>query len=104
MITYLIFNLLFRKKRTQNVGSISDTLHNMWDSVRNFAHASVKLPENETRNICGITPNNDALVVVSFDGYIHRFSLDTVSGGECPLENKYKILETRDQYDSSLLK
>jgi len=73
----------------------------MWDSVRNFAHASVKLPENETRNICGITPGGDSLIVVSFDGYIHRFSLDAANGGECTLENKYKVLDTRDQYEGS---
>ncbi|KAL9652327.1 hypothetical protein ABK040_011984 [Willaertia magna] len=88
-------------KKRQNVGTLSDTLHNMWDSVRNFAHASVKLPESETRNICGITPNNEALIVVSFDGYIHRFGLDLVNGGEMALETKFKVIENRDQFDET---
>jgi hypothetical protein len=31
------------KKSNANVGSLTDTVMNMWDSVRDFAHAKIKV-------------------------------------------------------------
>jgi len=79
------------QKRKQ-IGTLSDTIGNLWDSVRDFAHAKVKFTNSmDSRNICGITPSGNTLMVMTFDGYLHKFSLDLVNGGEAKLENSYSL-------------
>ncbi|KAL0483094.1 autophagy-related protein ATG18 [Acrasis kona] len=88
--TIHIYKLEGRHKNKGNVGTLTDTVMNMWDSVRDFAHAKIK---NVGPTKCGINANGDALTVVGYDGLVHRFSLDSANGGECKLEQTENLLE-----------
>jgi autophagy-related protein 18 len=88
--TIHVFKLENGTKKNTSVGSLSDSIMNMWDSVRDFAHAKIK---TGVQNICGITPSGDALIVVGYDGFVHRFTLDINNGGECKLEKTDYMLE-----------
>lgn len=80
------------QKKKQHVGTLTDTIGNLWDSVRDFIHAKVKSTAPDNKNICGISQNGDALFVLTFDGFLHKFSLDATSTGEAKLENSQYLL------------
>lgn len=43
-------------------------------------------------------PSGDALVVVGYDGFVHRFTLDVNNGGECKLERTdYMLAESSEK-------
>lgn len=80
-------------KEGRNVGSISDTLSNMWDSVRDFAHVKLR-SEGPTRNIC-VIPNGDSRVLVAtWDGFLYQYNLDAINGGQCHLEKEDRLLDS----------
>jgi hypothetical protein len=72
-------------KKKQNVGTLTDAFSNMWDTQRDFAHAKLT-KSSDMKNICGFAPSGDAVHVVTFDGFVHRFSFSKEIGGEAKLD------------------
>jgi len=79
------------------VGTISDAISNMWDSIRDFAH--VKIPKGESvKNVCSFTATGEGIQVICHDGNLHRYTVDKHSG-ECKLDYTKNILEMAEGED-----
>eukprot|EP00299_Pterocystis_sp_00344_P013967 c6901_g1_i1.p1 GENE.c6901_g1_i1~~c6901_g1_i1.p1 ORF type:complete len:362 (+),score=42.44 c6901_g1_i1:30-1088(+) len=68
---------------------VPSMLTSMLESSRHFAF--IKLQVQPQRIICSFTSDNTITVVTCADGIMHRYVLDPQVGGECRLENEFRL-------------
>eukprot|EP01006_Ploeotia_vitrea_P006475 TRINITY_DN13230_c0_g1_i1.p1 TRINITY_DN13230_c0_g1~~TRINITY_DN13230_c0_g1_i1.p1 ORF type:complete len:365 (-),score=23.95 TRINITY_DN13230_c0_g1_i1:205-1299(-) len=93
--TIHIYKLTDQKKGSadgRQVGSLQDTLSNMWDSVRDFANIKVRSDSGVAKNIC-VIPNDSTVLVATYDGFLYQYALDPVIGGACRLEKELRLMD-----------
>lgn len=93
-------HIIFSKKQKPASGGLTDAISNMFDSIRDFAHAKIQTKSSELRNIVQFSPTSDAVIVATFDGFLYRFSFDRQQqAGECVLDSQKSISEVAAEMD-----
>lgn len=81
------------RQKKKNVGTISDTISTIMESVRDFAHFTLKDVANNTRTVCAISSDDKYVNVVTYSGLFFRYSIPP-NGGECTLKQKDSLWKT----------
>lgn len=78
--------MLYRQRK-KNVGTFSDTITNLMESVRDFASFTLPgdVPRN-VKNVVGITKDDSSVIVVTYTGVYLKYSINK-NGGECSLQS-----------------
>lgn len=63
------------------------------ESVRDFAHFTLKDVANNTRTVCAISSDDKYVNVVTYSGLFFRYSIPP-NGGECTLKQKDSLWKT----------
>ena len=72
---------------------LPETIGDMWEPERNFAHVKVK---PDLANVAAINSLNSAVHVLSADGVFASYALDATNGGECKLASEHSVLDVDD--------
>eukprot|EP00761_Pharyngomonas_kirbyi_P004473 gb/GECH01004478.1/.p1 GENE.gb/GECH01004478.1/~~gb/GECH01004478.1/.p1 ORF type:complete len:361 (+),score=87.83 gb/GECH01004478.1/:1-1083(+) len=81
-------------KKRHNVGSIGDTITNMWDTIRDFAHMKLRGVPAGVRSVVGF--NGENIMVATETGHFFQFGI-AKDGGECWLDKEYQLFDHADQ-------
>ncbi|KAE8227178.1 hypothetical protein CF319_g298 [Tilletia indica] len=73
-------------------GYLPNSLAEMWEPQRDFAH--LKLPTPGVSSLVAVSSTTPQVMVVTSEGYFYQYQIDFEHGGECELMKQYSLLDS----------
>ncbi|TPX32293.1 hypothetical protein SmJEL517_g04580 [Synchytrium microbalum] len=86
---------------TNAVGAVSsyflpDSVTEMWDPQRDFAHCKLPSGSRGIPNMCALSNTAPQAMVVTAEGYFYEYNVDLELGGECILLKQYSLMDINE--------
>ncbi|KAK0561782.1 autophagy protein [Tilletia horrida] len=76
-------------------GYLPNSLAEIWEPQRDFAH--LKLPSPGVSSLVAVSSTTPQVMVVTSEGYFYQYQIDFEHGGECELMKQYSLLNSADE-------
>ncbi|KAK0538346.1 autophagy protein [Tilletia horrida] len=73
-------------------GYLPNSLAEIWEPQRDFAH--LKLPSPGVSSLVAVSSTTPQVMVVTSEGYFYQYQIDLENGGECELMKQYSLLDS----------